>query len=192
MENKQLFEAFIKFQEEFQGLKPDSKNPFFKSTYISLDGILQTVRPLLAKQKLAVLQEATGDGEFVYIKTKLIHSSGEYLETEILKMKPSKANDPQQLGSCITYAKRYQLGALLGICETVDDDGNRASGLNNNKKTTAAPVINKTQWEAFMEIAKTKDKNSIIELIKKNGYENSKQILVKDYAKIMEQVKLLE
>ena len=41
-------------------------------------------------------------------------------------MKPQK-NDPQSMGSCITYAKRYQLAALLGICESVDDDGNKAT-----------------------------------------------------------------
>lgn len=118
--------AFIDFQKEFKGLKPDAKNPFFKSTYISLDGILETVRPILAKNGLAVLQEATGDGEYVFVKTKLLHESGEVIETDLLKMKPQK-NDAQQMGSCITYAKRYQLGALLGICESIDDDGNKAT-----------------------------------------------------------------
>lgn len=121
-----LFKSFIKFQNEFKGLKPDASNPFFKSSYITLDGILETVRPLLAKYGLAVMQEATGDGEYIFVRTKLIHESGEMIETDILKMKPQK-NDPQQMGSCITYAKRYQLGALLGICESADDDGNKAT-----------------------------------------------------------------
>lgn len=128
-----LFKSFIKFQSEFTGMKPDASNPFFKSSYITLDGILETVRPILAKNDLAVMQEATGDGEFIYVKTKLIHSSGEMLETELLKMKPQK-NDPQQMGSCITYAKRYQLAALLGICESVDDDGNKATYGNGQPK----------------------------------------------------------
>lgn len=132
MEN--INKAFINFQKEFKGLKPDANNPFFKSSYITLDGILETTRPILAKNGLAVMQEATGDGEFIFVKTKLIHESGEMIETEILKMKPQK-NDPQQMGSCITYAKRYQLGALLGICESVDDDGNKATfGSNNTSK----------------------------------------------------------
>lgn len=124
MEN--IYKAFVKFQSEFKGMKPDSSNPFFKSTYISLDGILETVRPILAKNGLAVIQEATGDGDYIFVKTKLIHESGEMIETEVLKMKPQK-NDPQSMGSCITYSKRYQLAALLGICECIDDDANIAT-----------------------------------------------------------------
>ena len=129
MEN--ICKAFVKFQSEFKGMKPDSSNPFFKSTYISLDGILETVRPILAKNGLAVIQEATGDGDYIFVKTKLIHESGEMIETEVLKMKPQK-NDPQSMGSCITYSKRYQLAALLGICECIDDDANIATYGNNS------------------------------------------------------------
>ena len=123
---KNLFKDFIEFQKEFKGMTPDATNPFFKSSYITLDGILETVRPILSKHGLCVLQEATGDGEYIFVKTKLAHISGEILETDILKMRPQK-NDPQSMGSCITYAKRYQLAALLGICESVDDDGNKAT-----------------------------------------------------------------
>ena len=129
MEN--ICKAFVKFQSEFKGMKPDSSNPFLKSTYISLDGILETARPILAKNGLAVIQEATGDGDYIFIKTKLIQESGEMIETEVLKMKPQK-NDPQSMGSCITYSKRYQLAALLGICECIDDDANIATYGNSS------------------------------------------------------------
>lgn len=190
MEN--LYSAFIQFQNEFQGLRPDSKNPFFKSTYISLDGILQTVRPLLSKYGLAVLQEATGDGEYIYIKTKLIHKSGEMFETDILKMKPVKANDPQAMGSVITYAKRYQLGALLGICETVDDDANKGSGLKADKQAQQPQRINGDKLAVVLDFAKKKDVKDIKEVLKKNGYNSSAEILVKDFAIIVEQLKMLE
>ena len=142
-ENKaNLWKSFITFQKEFKGLRPDGKNPFFKSNYITLDGILETVRPILSKNGLAVLQEATTNEEFnVTVKTILVHESGEYFETEKLTMKPSKVNDPQCLGSLITYAKRYQLGALLGICESVDDDGNKATF---GDKTPQQPSNNHT------------------------------------------------
>lgn len=186
MEN--LYSAFIQFQNEFQGLRPDAKNPFFKSTYISLDGILQTVRPLLSKNGLAVLQEATGDGEYIYIKTKLVHKSGESFETDILKMKPVKANDPQAMGSVITYAKRYQLGALLGICETVDDDANKATGLVSPQ----AQRITGDKLTVVTDFAKTKNINDIKEVLKKNGYSSSTEILVKDFKKIVDQLEMLE
>ena len=190
MEN--LYSAFIQFQNEFQGLRPDSKNPFFKSTYISLDGILQTVRPLLSKYGLAVLQEATGDGEYIYIKTKLIHKSGEMLETDVLKMKPVEANKPQAMGSVITYAKRYHLGALLGICETVDDDANKGSGLKADKQAQQPQRINGDKLAVVLDFAKKKDVKDIKEVLKKNGYNSSSEILVKDFAIIVEQLKMLE
>src|SRR5690554_1866282 len=121
---QELYKAFIKFQSEFKGLKPDASNPFFKSNYIKLDGILEAVRPLLAKHGLAVIQNAhtTEDG-LMAVKTILIHESGQSMETDTMTMRSTK-DDPQQRGSVVTYMKRYQLGALVGVCESVDDDGN--------------------------------------------------------------------
>lgn len=138
MEN--LFKAFINFQKEFKGMKADATNPFFKSTYITLDGILETVRPILTKNGLAIFQEVKGSEGTISVKTKILHESGESLDTEWLEMKPAKSNDPQALGSCITYAKRYQLGAVLGICESIDDDGNKATGNKSQNKLTESQI----------------------------------------------------
>lgn len=130
---KNIATSMLKVQSHIKGMIPDAKNPFFKSNYITLDGILEFVRPILSSEGIWCIQEATGDGEYISVVTRLIHSSGEFLETDILKMKPQK-NDPQQMGSCITYAKRYQLASLLGISSEVDDDGNNATyGSGNNK-----------------------------------------------------------
>lgn len=124
---KELFSAFIKFQSEFKGLRADASNPFFKSNYIKLDGILEAVRPLLAKHGLAVIQNAhTTEEGLMAVKTILIHESGQSMETDVMTMRPTK-DDPQQRGSVVTYMKRYQLGALVGVCESVDDDGNLAT-----------------------------------------------------------------
>ena len=48
---------------------------------------------------------------------------------------PENITDPQKLGSCITYFRRYTLKSLLAIAET-DDDGNFASTKVNKVKTT--------------------------------------------------------
>jgi hypothetical protein len=129
-----------------------------------LDGILETTRPILNKHGLAIIQEVRGVEGAAQVKTKLIHESGSIIETDVLEMKPVKANDPQAMGSCITYMKRYQLAALLGICESVDDDGNQATygtGYNaKNKKddkkgTTGA--INEAQIKRLYAIAHSKN-----------------------------------
>ena len=131
---KELYGSFINFQKEFKGMKADASNPFFKSTYITLDGILETVRPLLVKNGLAAIQNAFSDDEDnMCVKTILIHETGQTLETETMKMRPQK-DDAQQRGSVITYMKRYQLGALLGICESIDDDANLATHGSNKTK----------------------------------------------------------
>jgi hypothetical protein len=139
--NKELFTAFVQFQSELNGLKPDSTNPHFKFDYISLDGILETVRPLLAKHGLAIMQDTCSNGDVIMVKTFLVHTSGEFVETSMLTMIPTRARDPQSMGSCITYAKRYQLSALIGVCESVDDDGNQASQKSQQqaKKDEARP-----------------------------------------------------
>lgn len=178
MEN--LFKSFIKFQSEFKGMKADATNPFFKSNYITLDGILETVRPLLTKNSLAIFQEVKGSEGSIAVKTKLLHESGEFIETEWLEMKPSKANDPQALGSCITYAKRYQLGAVLGICESVDDDGNKATG-NTNKK------LSENQIKRLYAIASQKSiaANQLVDMVMKKYKKRIENLSREEYDHII-------
>ncbi|NFN14640.1 recombinase [Clostridium botulinum] len=175
--NSDLWKSFIEFQKDFKGMQPDATNPFFKSSYITLDGILETVRPLLAKHGLAVLQEAKGVDGSVTIKTRLVHESGQYYETDILEMKPQKANDPQQMGSCITYSKRYQLSALLGICESVDDDGNAAT-YGNGKSPNSSKNDNSTKSYKCASCG-----NEVTEKVAKFSYSKHKQILCMDCQK---------
>lgn len=184
MEN--IYKSFIKFQSEFQGMKPDAQNPFFKSSYITLDGILETVRPLLAKNGLAVMQEATGTDGAMRVKTKLIHESGEMIETDTLEMKPVKNNDPQAAGSCITYMKRYQLAALLGICESVDDDGNKATyGIDakSPNKNTKEEKLSEAQLKRMYAIAHSKnvDKANVDSLIMKKYKKKAEQMTKDEY-----------
>jgi hypothetical protein len=110
----------------------DSENPFFKSSYADLSSILQTVVPVLSSCGIAVIQPMKIDGDKTILVTKLIHSSGETLESEMIL--PHHA-DPQKYGSLITYYKRYQLQAMLGVSTTEDDND------GNNLSQTKAPQI---------------------------------------------------
>lgn len=188
---QELSKALAEFNKEFKGLNPDSKNPFFKSNYISLDGILQTVRPLLAKNGLSVIQDASSDGTYAIVRSTLIHTSGEQYTTDELKMKPIKI-DPQSFGSCITYCKRYQLGALLGICENVDDDGKNASGTGNENLENNAKVLTPVQIKIIQEAGAKKRITDVKDVLKAYGYKTSKEILVTDFNKILEAIKALE
>ena len=131
---KELSTALAKFQTEIKNPKTTAKNPQFSSKYAPLDVILETVRPILGKHGLSIIQNTGGDLENISISTMLIHSSGEWLESDSFKFKGEQMLKGggtrlsiQGAGSCITYGRRYQATAILGIAGNDDDDGNSAS-----------------------------------------------------------------
>jgi len=131
--------ALLQFQQEVGKIYKKSENPFFKSKYADLSEILTEITDPLIKAGLVISQIPDGDG----LTTIIIHvESGEYLQATSI-MKPVK-NDPQSVGSAITYQRRYSLGALLNLNIDKDDDGNKAS---TPPKTPEAP--------------KTKEKNKV-------------------------------
>lgn len=133
-----LSEALSKAQATMAGAKMDSDNPFFKSKYADLSSVWDACRKPLTDNGLAVIQTAAfipEHPELVAIETTLTHSSGEYT-TGILAAKPVK-NDPQAIGSCVTYLRRYSLAAICGISPE-DDDGNAATG--QTTKPTLKPT----------------------------------------------------
>jgi len=67
----------------------------------------------------------------------LLHSSGEYI-SEVVTTRSQK-DDPQGLGSALTYLRRYALAAVVGVTATEDDDGNAASTPANARVAAPAP-----------------------------------------------------
>lgn len=122
---KNLIKALIEAQSEMGNAIKDSVNPFFKSKYADLNSIREACIPILNKYKIVVLQPTTFIEGKNFVKTILLHESGETIEglTEIVY---SKQNDAQSQGSGITYARRYGLQSLINIGAD-DDDGNKAS-----------------------------------------------------------------
>jgi hypothetical protein len=94
-----------------------------------------------------------------YVKTLLLHESGETLEsnTEIIF---NKMNDAQAQGSGISYARRYGLQSFLCVGAD-DDDGNKAS---EAPKALPTLVENSKEWEG---VFKVKDKYTIADFRKK-------------------------
>jgi hypothetical protein len=133
-----LAKALVAFNMEVKIIEKDAKNPHFKNDYATLDTIIDEVRPLLAKHGLVIMQFPGGDGEHYTLRTMLVHESGEYIESEPLTMKPVK-NDPQGIGSCTTYARRYSLSAMLSLNTGEDDDGEKATHASTPAHAPAAP-----------------------------------------------------
>ncbi|NJJ38577.1 ERF family protein [Paenibacillus apii] len=133
-----IAKALVAFNLEVKIIEKDAKNPHFKNDYATLDNIVDEVRPLLAKHGLVIMQFPGGDGEKYTLRTMLVHESGEWIESEPLTMRPTK-NDPQGIGSCTTYARRYSLSAMLSLNTGEDDDGEQASRGNGPAQAPAAP-----------------------------------------------------
>ncbi len=118
----ELTKSLVAFQAEVMDPTKNAQNDFNKAKYATLDALLGAVRPVLSKHNLAFVQSTVHEGDYIYITTLLMHISGECLESSPLRVRVVK-DDPQGVGSAITYARRYSLSAFLGIASSDDDDG---------------------------------------------------------------------
>lgn len=133
-----LAAALAKAQGVMGGAKKDSTNPHLKSKYADLASVWEACRGPLSANDLAIVQFPEASGATVTVRTMLLHSSGEYLETSISAT--GKDSTPQTIGSVITYLRRYSLAAMVGIAPE-DDDGQSAQpgapASNQTAKSTA-------------------------------------------------------
>lgn len=144
---KELYTSLAKFNQEVDRIAKDANNPMFRNNYATVDQIITEIRPILAKNGLSIIQiplnlHLNEGGEWVGVKTILLHESGQVLESEpfylkaqaqkIDKTSGTMAITPQSLGSTITYCRRYSLTSFLCLATGQDDDGNAASGHNPN------------------------------------------------------------
>ena len=128
-----LASALAAAQGEMSNASKNAKNPHFKSTYADLASLRDAVIPVLAAHGIACVQLCDGDGQSVSVTTRLLFGA-ESMDCGRLTIPIGGARNPAQaVGAAITYARRYQLGAVAGVAAE-DDDGNSLDG------TRAAPA----------------------------------------------------
>ena len=117
---KDLLKALAEVKKEVGTLSKTETNPFFKSKYFDINSLIQQVEPLLEKNGLLLLQPIENNK----VRSVIYHLESEkFLSSE---MDLPNLQDPQKLGSAITYYRRYTLQSLLGL-QAEDDDGNKAA-----------------------------------------------------------------
>jgi hypothetical protein len=122
-----IYKNLLEVQKEVGAISKDSKNPFFKSKYFDINKLIEHVNPILTKNGLVLLQPIAGGK----VQSVLIDSeSGEMMTSEL---ELPTYTDPQKLGSCITYFRRYTLASLLGL-QAEDEDGNGLKGAKPKPK----------------------------------------------------------
>ena len=147
MSTKELFEALALAQTEVSAVTKDAANPQFKQVnkpgsggYATLTAYADVARPVLSKHGLSVVTlpacgEPGGDAAFV---TTLYHKAGGHIE-QGFTIPFGHKRDPQGLGSCMTYARRYCLAAWLNMWAE-DDDAETAMGRGEAAPAKAKPA----------------------------------------------------
>lgn len=146
-----LFKAFIKFKANCPEVVHDAtvkvktkKGGTYTFSYATLGNIQRTTTPTLVENGLSVMQMVGDNGK---VTTILLHESGQYISTPefgiIPKTDEGELPTPQEIGSSVTYAKRYQVSGVLDIDAMKDDDGNHGSGNEITQETERQPTQKK-------------------------------------------------
>lgn len=119
-EDQAFFVRLLKAKSEIGKVFKNAKNPHFKKTYADVNAVIESVEPHLIENGLILLQPIQEGRQFSIIQDAYSDSKIEsYLDL------PQGIN-PQQMGSAITYFRRYTLQSLLSL-RAEDDDANGAS-----------------------------------------------------------------
>lgn len=146
-----LFSALSKFQGELENATKDVDKPGITWKYADLAGCINTAKPHLLGNSLAVTQlMGMSDQNKQTIITMLTHSSGQYISSEVelpvaVLNGASGKNPVQALGSAITYMRRYCYAAIIGMAQE-DDDGVSTNQSSSTKQQTPKSQEDDKPW----------------------------------------------
>ena len=179
-----LVQALAKAQGQMRPADKDAINPHFRNSYATLAALWEAAKGPLSANGLAFTQLVQGET----LVSILAHSSGEYLASQY-PIQPVRAvkqpdpadprrtvlvevtsNDPQSIGSAISYARRYSMQAMLGLSadESTEDDGNAASGRQTHTNPPQSTFVNNL-GQPHITKAKSKEDTKAVASIKTPG-----------------------
>lgn len=156
MENNNLNRKFAKILNEVPNFNTDETAQAGNRTYkyLNLATLLKNIKPIFEKNGLAFTQKvtfnSTGDGRQTIgtVETIIFDDTD---QMTICEYPFFVTGDPQQVGSAITYARRYSLTTVLGIFPDKDDDG----GYAKQKFDTADRPIGADQYATLVKAMDT-------------------------------------
>lgn len=172
---QEIAKAMSLAQKTIKPAAKDGLNPHFRSSFSTLSSIWEAIRQPLTENSLTVWQDVITEDKSVSVITRIVHSSGQWIEFGPLSM-PLVKFDPQAIGSATSYAKRYALCAAIGVVsdEEGDDDGEIAQGrgITQNKYVPNSQKINASQVNTLRVIDQKLDQECKDKLYKwmKNTY----------------------
>ncbi len=125
----QIASALADAQADLGIVFKQSQNDAFGSKYADLTRVWEAFQRVGPRHGLSVVQmpgHYDASARTMVMSVKLMHNSGQWLGGDMSM--PLSRGDAHAYGSACTYARRYSLAALIGVCPH-DDDGNEASGI---------------------------------------------------------------
>ena len=116
---------------------PDLDGKANYGKYATINSCLKAVKTVLQNNNLSIMQLTFTEPD--RLVTRIIHTSGQFIEDGGVPLHLANKNNPQQLMGCITYAKRNGLCACLGIAGDQDDDGQSATPVDELPKPESKP-----------------------------------------------------
>ena len=170
-----LATALSKAQGEAKDIVKGKQGYGYK--YATLESILSMLRSILSSNGLSVIQSNGNEGNLITVTTRLMHSSGEWLEDsggvefQLLK----GMNNAQSVGSAISYLRRYQISAFMNITSDEDVDGDVDVG--QAKKNTQPPAENKQTLGGYLTKKGIKDQKGFMLAYKITNAEQAQELL---------------
>jgi hypothetical protein len=176
----EIAKALAAAQGEMEGAKKSSVNPHFKSKYADLSEVWATLRDVLPRHGLSVVQSVVVNGTQTMLVSTLLHTSGEWFKSYFPIMADKLTS--QGVGSATSYARRYSLAALCGVTQE-DDDGNIAT---QQQTSRAHPVqqVTEEQIQSFVSILSVcsdEYRKKVTDFLKDKGIENMLHLSTKMY-----------
>lgn len=181
---KEISKALSLFAIKVESIRKDANNPFFKSQYATLSNIIESSRDALSECGLSVSQFPIGEHSLITI---LMHESGEWMQSEYT-MRPTK-NDPQGIGSVITYMRRYALASVLNLSIQEDDDANEASKQNGVIYANGVGFIDKKEDKDDSREWLNKNTDAFLKVVEYMKTENANIKAVESKYKISKTIK---
>lgn len=163
--------AFLKAQRAFKPATKDAVNPHFKSSYSTMESVVEALAPLHDNGIMWLQPPSTKKGE-VSVTTILVHESGEGAWATVSASMPDNAT-PQQIGSALTYLCRYGLKSISGLPSGDDDDGHAASQRSKPqpppppKAPAGKPESTPWQQALLLGVQRNLDQKTLAALVKK-------------------------
>jgi hypothetical protein len=130
--------ALVKAQGVMKAATYNKVNPHFKNKYADLAAVIDAVRKPMAENGLGFTQTMYATDTALFLETTLRHTSGQWISSEYPL--PMGAT-PQQLGSALTYARRYSLSSIACIAADEDDDAEEANKIERISQAQADRLI---------------------------------------------------